>query len=93
MAVILASTAGAGTSSDVVVAAGTPVTIFLASATSEFLPQDAKAVIEIKSAGGTYNAVPGCELTWANPQKKIDSPGTYRVLKYASSTAITIEQT
>lgn len=93
MAVILASTAGAGFSSDVVVAAGTPATIFLASATNEFLPMDAKAVIEVKSAGATYNAVPGGELNYANPQRVIDSPGTYRVVKYASGTAITVEQT
>lgn len=90
--VLIASTAGAGTSADITVVAGTPALIFLSTAANETIPQDAKALIEVKSNGGQYQCMPGGELTYVNPQKVIDAPGTYRVVKYSSGTAMTVEQ-
>lgn len=82
MAELIAITApGNQASADIVAAAGTPVTLFLKSGTSESLPNGAKAVIEIKSSGGQYFGVPNGELNQANPVKVIDGAGTYRVVK------------
>lgn len=79
---LLATTATGGSiSSDITAIAGTPVTLFLKSATSESLPADAKAVIEIKSSGGQYYYVG--ELTASSSAKVIDGAGTYRVIKTA----------
>lgn len=81
---LIATTAPGGTASaDIVAVAGTPVTLMLKSASSESLPNDARAMIEIKSSGGQYYGVGALDA--ANPAKVIDGAGTYRVLKVVNS--------
>lgn len=81
---LLAITAAGGVgSSDITAVAGTPVTLFLKVLVTEApMPQDAKALIEIKSSGGQYFSVG--ELTAQAPAKVIDGAGTYRVVKMTS---------
>lgn len=91
--VLIASTQAGGTSGDITATAGVPVTIFMAlAATETTFPPDAKAVIEFKSNGGQYFAVPGGELNASNPLAVIDGPGTYRVRLFPAGTALTVEQ-
>lgn len=78
---VAASAAGGTASSDITASAGTPVTLFLNSGTSQSLPDDARATIEIKNTGGQYFVVG--EMNKANPAKVIDGPGVYRVTKTA----------
>lgn len=92
MAVLIASTAGYSVSADVTAVAGTPVTLFLNTGTTEVLPQDARAQIEIKNAGGQYFVVQGGELNQSNPQRVIDGPGVFRVVKFPSGTACGVDQ-
>lgn len=92
MAVLIASTAGYAVSGDITAIAGTPTTLFLNTGTTEVLPPDARAIIEIKNAGGFYFVVPGGELNLANPVRVIDGPGVFRVVKFPSGTACGVDQ-
>lgn len=91
MAELIASSTSAATSADITVVAGTPATIFLKSATSEVLPSDGSAQIQIKSSNLTYYVLGSIDRV--NPAKVIDGPGTYRIVKTGSaSTAFGVDQ-
>lgn len=90
MAELLASATTASTSADFTVTAGTPVTLFLKSATTETLPADGSASIQIKSAGATYYPVGVLERN--TPARVIDGPGTFRVVKSTGSVAFGVDK-
>lgn len=90
--VLCAISADRVVSSDVTAVAGTPVTVFLSSGTDESLTPDARAVIEVKSNAGQYFPAAGGTLDRANPQKVVDGPCTFRVVKMAAGTAFGVEQ-
>jgi hypothetical protein len=90
MANLIPSSTSQADSLDFVVAAGTPTTLSLFSATNQSLPNDAAAVIKIKSSGGTYNVIGAL----SNQQKALvlDGPGTFLVTKGPSSVAFGVDQ-
>lgn len=75
---IIATGTGASTSSDVVVAAGTPVTVGLKGTT------DGKAFVSIQLYDGAAYVKVG-SLDSFNLAKVIDGPGTYRFVRDADS--------
>jgi hypothetical protein len=79
-------------SSDITVTAGTPVTISLFSSTTQYLPADARALIQQKSSGGTYNTVTGGELNINSQQMVIDGPGVFRVVKNPAAGSYGVDQ-
>jgi hypothetical protein len=83
MAAIIASGTSELASSDIVVVAGTPTTVFLNDASTGNITESAKARVQIKAASGTYTTVG--ELNRNQPALIIDGPGTYRVLRLAGS--------
>lgn len=87
---ILATGTAAGDSTDVVVAAGTPVTVFLKAATSIPVPSDALAEVKVKSVGLTYHTIG--VLTGKQPALVIDGPGTYQVSRIAGTAAFGIDK-
>lgn len=84
MANIIPSGAGAAQSADIVVAAGTPVTIHGYPASGSWTAQ-----IQIKNADGTYTTIRG--ITNDNPAEVIYGPGTYRVSRPAGGSAVAID--
>lgn len=74
---LIANGTTAANSADLVVAAGTPVTIVLNS----IVDDDAQVRIEIKDPASAYNAV-GL-LTSSAPATVIIAPGTYRFTRIA----------
>jgi hypothetical protein len=87
---LIASSTAAGTSSDIVVAGGAPVTLFLLPGSGINLPADANAVIQVKDSTAAYDYAG--ELTQANPIRQLSGPGTYRVVKQTSGTAYGVQQ-
>lgn len=81
---ILAAATAAGTSSDVVVAAGASVTIGLFVASGGLPPQDFALVYQDTPGGDN----PLCELTGTKPTTVLSGPGTFRVVKGATSVAV-----
>jgi hypothetical protein len=82
---ILAAGTTAADSSDVVVTAGTPVTVFLKKPTSGPVSSDADFDIKIKSTGaGTYHTIG--KLKGREPSIVLDGPGTYRFSRVSAST-------
>jgi hypothetical protein len=77
---LLAVAATAGTSSDLVVAAGTPVTVGL-KVTSGSLDSGASVLIKLKDDAGNYNTVG--ELNAYNRATVITGPGTYQFARPA----------
>lgn len=69
------------TSADIVVAAGTPVSLFLKNAAGPTVDTQARASIQQKTSTATYFTVG--ELNGLNRSVVIDGPGTFRVQKYA----------
>jgi hypothetical protein len=89
--VILAAGTAAANSTDVVVAAGTPATIFLTAAVSGPVPSEASCDIQIKeTVGATYHTIG--KLTGSNPIQVIDAPGTYRVSRLLSTASVGVSQ-
>jgi hypothetical protein len=83
---LLATGSTAASTADVVVAAGTPVTLFLKVAGN--VPVDAnytvRATIEIKDSDGSYHEVGA--LTGQDPARVVDGPCTVRVTRFATTT-------
>jgi len=77
---ILATGTGAANSSDLVVAAGTPVTVCLKGTST------ARAIvrIQLKDDAAAYNTI-GTLSTPDDNAKVIDAPGTYRFQRIAAS--------
>jgi hypothetical protein len=90
MAELIASGVIDATSSDITATAGAPITLFLKAAAGPLIPGDAHAVIQIKSADSVYFTVG--ELNRSMPARVLDGPGTYRVSKFASTTAFGVDQ-
>jgi hypothetical protein len=90
MASILAVGSTAASSSDIVVAAGTPTTFFLTTADGSRAPDDVNVVIEMRSAAAQYMPVAG--LNRNVPAVVIDGPGTYRVRRQVSNGAVGVDQ-
>lgn len=87
---ILASGTAAADSIDVVVAAGTPVTIFLKVGSSIPVPSNADCDVKIKDAGGFYHTIG--KLTGRQPAIVLDGPGTYRVSRLLTGEAFGIDK-
>jgi hypothetical protein len=90
---LLATGTSAASTSDVAVAAGTPVTLFLKVTGN--IPVDAnvtvRATIEIKDSDGSYHEVGS--LTGQDPVRVVDGPCTVRVSRPSTTTvAFGIEQ-
>jgi sarcosine oxidase gamma subunit len=90
MAAIIASGTSELASSDIVVVAGTPTTIFVNDANGKLVPEDVRVAIQIKAASGQYMTV--AELSRALPAIVIDGPGTYRALRKVCTTAVAVDQ-
>lgn len=73
---ILATGASAADSSDVVVAAGTPLTVCLKDAAGSTVESSAEVRISLKDDAGQYFQVD--ELTGSKPATVIVGAGTYR---------------
>lgn len=78
---LIATGTADATSADIVVAAGTPVSVFLKDAAGPLVDSQARAAIQQKTSAGDYFTVG--ELTGLNRAMAIDAPGTFRVQKYA----------
>jgi hypothetical protein len=91
MAQLLAAGTAAADSADIVVAAGTPATVFIGSAVTD-TPPDSGAVyaLKIKSTGGVYTQIG--QLDCASPQRSINTPGTYRISRIATGASSSLEQ-
>lgn len=76
---ILATASTAADSTDLVVAAGTPVTVCLKGVVAA----DARVLISIKDDGGAYIGVG--ELTSSRPAQVVTAPGTYRFSRPAGT--------
>lgn len=90
MAAIIASGTTETASSDIVVAAGTPTTLHVNTASGALLTGSDKALVQIKSAGSQYTTI--AELTRSQPAVVVDGPGTYRVLRLAATVAFAVDQ-
>lgn len=90
MASLITSGTTEDTSADFTATAGTPVTVFLHDAAGPSVTSEARAVIQIKSSGAQYITVG--ELSGQKPALVIDGPGTFRVQKYASTTAFGVDK-
>lgn len=75
---ILATGSTAANSADVVVAAGTPLTVALKAAAS-----GAEVVVSLKDDASAYNIVG--RITSSAPSSLISAPGTYRFSRVAGS--------
>lgn len=69
------------TSSDITVAAGTPVSLFLKDSAGPTVDTQCRAAIQQKTSTADYFTVG--ELNGQNRSVVIDAPGTFRVQKYA----------
>lgn len=82
---LLATGTSATSTADVVVAAGTPVTLFLKVAGN--VPVDAnvtvRATIEIKDSDGSYHEIGA--LTGQDPVRVVDGPCTVRLTRPATT--------
>lgn len=78
---IMAVGTTAATSADVVVAAGTPLTVSLKDAAGPAIDQNAKVELQLKDDAGQYFTVDS--LTPATPGLVIAGAGTYRFSRSA----------
>ncbi len=90
MAELIATGTTLANSADVVVAAGTPATVFLKDATGQSVDAGANALIQIKSAGGEYFDIGA--LTSKEPALAITSPGTFRIVRPVQAVAVGVDQ-
>ncbi len=72
----------AASSSDLVVAAGTPVTVSLKN-TAAAVPITARVLIELKDDAGVYYAINDLTGEWNKHATLISAPGTYRFTRIA----------
>jgi hypothetical protein len=87
---LLATGTAAADSADVVVTAGTPVTIYLKKGSDGAVSASARATVKIKSSGGTYHEIGA--LTGQYQALVIDGPGTYRISRETASEAFGVEK-
>lgn len=80
----LASATAAGTSTDIVVAAGSSVTVGIYTADANGIPGDARILVYVDSPG---NDILECALTANDPIQVIAGPCTARGKKPASTVA------
>lgn len=87
---LIAVGTAAADSADIVVAAGTPATVFIKGAADG--PPDSGAVyaIKAKTAAATYHQIG--QLDSKTPALAIDAPGTYRVSRVANGASSGLEQ-
>jgi hypothetical protein len=90
MSTLISSQTAESTSSDFTLAAGESTTLSLTSATTEALPAEAEARIQIKSTGGTYNTIG--KLDTNNRVQVLSATGTFRVFKPMSGAAFGVER-
>lgn len=83
-ATILAAATAAGTSTDIVIASGSSVTVGLFVASGGVPPQDYATVMQDTPGGD--NVV--TNLSGARPSTVLAGPGTFRVLKPVTSVAV-----
>lgn len=81
---VLASGTTAATSIDIVVAAGTSITVGLFTADANGLPPDHGATVFIDTPGNDQVAF---ELTGVRPTQVITGPGTYRAARRPGTTS------
>jgi hypothetical protein len=77
-------------SSDVVVASGATVTLFLKSQNGGAVVGPLAARVQMKDSAGTYNTIG--QMTELNPSCSIVSPGTYAVLRVGTGAVFGVEQ-
>lgn len=87
MAALLANGTTAASSADFTLT-GEASTLFLVAATSQI--PICSALIEIKSAAGTYHIIG--VLTPENPAQVLTGPGTYRVSRQACTVAVGVDR-
>lgn len=90
MAELIASGTTTANSADITIEAGASASLFLKSATSQTLPQDAKAVIQVKSTDATYYDIG--TLTATDPMKVLQAAGTFRVVRIGASAAYGVDK-
>jgi hypothetical protein len=88
---IVASGTTQANSSDFTLAAGTPATLSLFTASGVFA-NDMAATVFKKDSGGVYRALKGGDLTAMRPELVLDGPGEFRVTKYASVVACGVDR-
>lgn len=80
---ILAAGTTAADSADVVVAAGTPLTVCLKDAAGPYISSQARVEIKVKDDAGQYFYVD--VLSGGKPALVISGPGTYRFSRIAGA--------
>lgn len=90
MAELIASGTTTAQSADFDVEAGASASLFLKSASSQTLPYDALAIVQVKSADATYFDVG--VLTATDPMKVLQAAGTFRVSRVAASSAYGVDK-
>lgn len=87
---LLAVGTAAADSPDIVVAAGTPVTVFIKAAASGVPDSGAVYAVKLKTLAGTYHQIG--QLDCATPYRSLTSPGTYQVSRIATGASSGLEQ-
>jgi hypothetical protein len=88
--VIAIGTTATDSASDIVVTAGTPVTVFLKKTGDGPVGSTVRAVVKIKSSGGTYHEVGA--LDGQRQAIVLDGPGTFRVSREETKEAFGVEK-
>ena len=91
MAELIATGTAQADSSDFTLADGQSTTIFLKDASSDSVPAQCAANVQIKSADSVYYTIH--VITDRCPAIVLDAPGTYRVRKQASITTFGVDRT
>lgn len=84
---LIAVGSGAASSSDVVVAAGTPVAVCLKDAAGPDLPSGCQVEIELKDDDGQYFKVGSLRSEVQSRSVVLIGPGSYRLTRTADSAA------
>lgn len=90
MSELVASGTTTANSNDFTIDAGASASLFLKSATSQVLPYDARATIQVKSADATYYDIGA--LTESDPMKVLQAAGTFRVVRIGASAAYGVDK-
>jgi hypothetical protein len=86
---IIAPTTSTGVSADFTLIDGASTTLFLKDDEGVSVPPDAIAVVQIKS-GSEYFSIGTLDV--ANPARVLQAPGTFRIFKHVSSTAVGVDR-
>ena len=91
MAELIAVGTAQADSADFTNTSGTDLAIFLKTAASQTLPNDAKALIQVKSSEGAYFDIG--VLTAVEPMRLLSAPGTFRVRRLACAVGFGVDKT